>query len=184
MQRNVHRHSRFDTVIQMASAQLKIRTSDGQLLTVQAESVEVVHAVDRPPLQLSFTEDGKVEGSVEDGLLTHGPGCGNMSEIETCALQGGPLGEPERSSPYAVSAVVNGEKRPLALGDATQLVVEVAPDVEVGICIAPHPGFRGHLVLEIPPFDVAPTPEDHGLGFKVMWGGANVLHAIVSRPGK
>ena len=83
--------------------------------------------------------------------------------------------------PYKVHALrADGVRVPL---DAHGLVVELAPGIEVEIDFAPHPGFRGHLVMFTPPPRRMKRIFDQGKvdDFAVIFGASNVLHVFVER---
>lgn len=175
----------------MAEVELRVRTPDGQITTLRATDIEVVRPGFEETLELEFLDDGTIEVFSEDGLLRIGPGSGNCTGITTTSINAlqyeededsAPDGTAVGAAPYSVSLVSKGKLLPLDLGDATQLVVAVAPGLEVGIDLVPPPTFRGQIALTIPPFDLDPPAPDPQAAFQITHGSANVLLITVMPP--
>jgi hypothetical protein len=66
---------------------------------------------------------------------------------------------------------------------ARRLIIELRPDIEVELDLAPHPNFRGHLMIFTPP--TSKMSAEYAAGkideFAVIFGGSNVLHVVVER---
>ena len=74
----------------------------------------------------------------------------------------------------------NGKREPL---EARALIVELEPGIEVEICLAPHPGFAGDIVMFTPPTRRMETLYKQGKvdSFETNFGAENVLHVRVVR---
>ena len=85
------------------------------------------------------------------------------------------------SPPYRVFELRHdGSRRRLALRD---IVVELAPGVEIELNFAPHPNFAGKLVMYTPARANMKAAYDAGVvdDFAVVFGATNVLHVSVEQ---
>jgi hypothetical protein len=85
------------------------------------------------------------------------------------------------SPPYrAYALLADGSRRPL---EAHGVIVELRPGIEVEIDLAPHPGWRGQLVMLTPPPPEMERVQKQGIfdDFVTFFGGSNVLHVWVER---
>jgi hypothetical protein len=88
---------------------------------------------------------------------------------------------PPRVAPYKAYALqADGSREPIG---ARSVVVEIGPDVEIEIELAPHPRFAGHLVLYTPATSRMKRAYRSGKvdDFAVVFGASNVLHVVVER---
>lgn len=80
---------------------------------------------------------------------------------------------------YRVTAVDRkGRKTPI---DATSLIVETAPGVEIELQLSTR--FEGELVLNTPSLQTMEKSPGTGGEFVITFGGANFVHLSVTKPG-
>lgn len=129
----------------------------------------------------------------EQHLLQVKHGCSNTFFVDQSPNSNGRVvaadddwwdGEFTRSAPYPMEFIArNGCRTPLRDQNVCGLVAFLGGGKEVELDLAPHPGFRGHVVAFAPAISNMAAFQTKGVldDFFVHFGASNVLHICVDR---